>query len=643
MAHFLYAKNWVCWLFLPRGARSRPALFHVLNNLGFVWYFSLLLAQTMPAANPPAPQFLLPDVAQPRHYALDLTIVPTESTFLGTATIDLTLNQSLSFLWLNGKDLTVESAVLRAGSSSFPAKPVSAGGEFLGFVWQKTVGPGPAQLEIHYRGQLSQKAVVGIFRKRSAADWYVFTTFTPIEARRAFPCFDEPRYKTPWELTLHVKRENVALSNTRAVSERDEPGGMKRIAFAPTVPLPSYLIAFAVGPFEIVDAGHAGKNGVPVRIVTPRGRAAEADAARAATPQLLARLEEYTGIPYPFDKLDHLALIEGAFGAIENPGLITYRQRVLLSKSPGMRATMAHELAHQWFGNLVTMSGWEDVWLSEGFATWMAAKLMDEEQPAARRGVLPAAARNRIMAIDAPPDAYVVREPMASREQMRKVYGPLVYEKGAAGLNMLENWLGEQAFRAGIQRYLMDHKFATATTSDFATALGQIAGRDLRPVLSSFLDRAGVPVVTAELRCDSGLARVVLRQDREGSVPVCLKAEGVPGRCVVLEGLEAAVTLQSCPSWLFANAGASGYYRSLLEPKLFLSLARQAASQLTAAERLTFVQDVSALVMNGRLPATQALGLLHDMAHDPEPLVAAAARGGGSRPAQGSLPRDNHR
>ncbi len=277
MAHFLYAKNWVCTSFLRRGARpgatSRRALFYVLNNLGFVSHFSLLLAQTLAAPNPPASQFLLPDVAQPRHYALDLTIVPTESTFRGTATIDLTLNQSLSFLWLNGKDLTVESAVLRAGSSNLPAKPVSAGGEFLGFVWQKTVGPGPAQLEIRYRGLLSQKAVVGIFRKRSAGDWYVFTTYTPIEARRAFPCFDEPRYKTPWELTLHVKRENVALSNTRAVSERDEPGGMKRIAFAPTVPLPSYLIAFAVGPFENCGCGPRRKNGVPVRIVTPRGRA----------------------------------------------------------------------------------------------------------------------------------------------------------------------------------------------------------------------------------------------------------------------------------------------------------------------------------------------------------------------------------
>jgi alanyl aminopeptidase len=602
MDYLAYARNWLCSLFLLCGVAPRPAQnlhANVVNKLGFVWQFflcALVLTQTLIAATPSVPQFLLPEVAEPRRYSIELTIVPTKTTFRGLATIDLDIKQSLSFLWLNGKDLTIDSAVLRTANSQIPVDAVPAGGEFIGFVWRQAIGPGPAQLEIHYRGRLDEKSTLGVFRRRSAGDWYVFTTFTPIEARRAFPCFDEPRYKTPWELTLHVKRESVALANTRQVSEREEPGGMKRIAFAPTAPLPSYLIAFAVGPFEIVDAGRAGKNSVPIRIVTPRGRAAEAGAARAATPKVLARLEEYTGIPYPFDKLDQVALIAGAFGAIENPGLITYRQRVLLGNAPAMRSTMAHELAHQWFGNLVTMSEWEDVWLSEGFATWMSAKMMDEEQPPARRGVLPAAARNRIMAIDAP-NGRAVREPMNSREQMRRVYGPLVYEKGAAVLRMLENWLGEDRFRAGIRRYLVEHQFSTATTSDFASAVGEAAGLDVGAVLSALLDHAGVPVVSAELRCDTGSARVVLRQDRHLSLPVCFKGDGMPGRCVLIEGGETSVPLQFCPSWLFANAGASGYYRSMLGPELFLSLTRHAASELTPAERLTFAQDVSALEM----------------------------------------------
>jgi Aminopeptidase N len=588
------------------GGCSSGRIIEAIANARTIACF-LFFAQILPAA----PQFLLPEAAGPRRYAIDLTILPGYSTFGGVATIDLDLKQKLSVLWLNGKDLKVDSAILHFQDSHLPARVAAARGEFLGFDLPQAVGPGPARLEIRYRGRLSETATTGVFRKRSAGDWYVFTTFAAIEARRAFPCFDEPRYKTPWELTLHVGREQKALANTRAISEMAEPGGMKRVVFAPTVPLPSYLVAFAVGPFDIVDAGRAGKNGVLVRIITPRGLAAGADAARAATPQLLARLEEYTGIPYPFDKLDHLALIAGAFGAIENPGLITYRQRVLLvpendqARRLSMRGTMAHELAHQWFGNLVTMRGWEDVWLSEGFATWMGTKLMDEEQPPERRKVQPVSARNRIMAVDELSGARKVREPMTSREQMRRVYGPVVYQKGAAILGMLEQWLGEDAMRVGIRRYLTAHQFASVTTADFAAAVSSAAGRDIHGVLDSFLDRAGVPVVRAELQCD-GLAasQVTLHQDRylplgappdatTWSVPVCLKAEGVAGRCFVLESREMVAPLPACPSWMLVNAGASGYYRTLLRPSLFT------AAQSTAAERLTFAQDVAALVMNG--------------------------------------------
>ena len=597
----------------------------------------LLLVCLMAAADPPAPRFLLPSVAQPQRYALDLTILPESDTFRGAVTIDLDLKQRLSFLWLNGKDLTVESATLRAGDRAYPARAVAAGGEFLGFGWHQPVGPGAAQLTVRYRGKLNEKTATGAFRRRSAGDWYVFTTFTAIEARRAFPCFDEPRYKTPWEMTLHVRRSSAALSNAGQSSESEEPGGMKRVVFAATAPLPSSLVAFAVGPFEIVDAGRAGRNGVPVRIVTPRRRAAEASAARDATPKILDALEQYTGIPYPFDKLDHLALLDSAFGAIENPGLIAYERKVLLAKPEddtperrhAMRETMAHELAHQWFGNLVTMSSWEDVWLSEGFATWMANKLMDEALPPGR---------NRILTIDAAPGAPQVRAPMSSRWQMRNVYSPMVYHKGAATLRMLENWLGAAEFQRGIRNYLAAHKFGSATTADFEAALqavvGGTIGRDVRPVLDSLLDRSGAPVIAAETHCDSA-PRLVLRQDRYTplgahpeqrlwTLPVCVKGDGLAARCLVLDSRETELPLASCPSWVFANAGAAGYYRTLLAPNLLEGIGRH-FGELSAAERLSFAQDVRALVENGRLPAAQALHLLPAMAHDSEPAVVLEA------------------
>jgi alanyl aminopeptidase len=597
------------------------------------------LLDLLGAKSPAAPQFLLPDTAQPRRYAIDLTIVPDEAAFRGIATIDLELMQRLPVLWLNGKDLAVESAVLRAGGTSFSARSFAAGGEFLGFVLPQAAGPGPARLEIRYRGKFGGKPPVGAFRKRAAGDWYIFTSFTAIDARRAFPCFDEPRYKTPWQLTLHVKRDSVALSNTHAVSEGEEPNGMKRVVFAATQPLPSSLVAFAVGPFDVVNAGRAGKNGVPVRIITPRGRAIEATAARGSTTQLLARLEEYTGIPYPFEKLDHLALLDGVFGATEYPGLITYQQRMLLAnptldtpeRRRSMRGIMAHELAHQWFGNLVTMSAWDDVWLSEGFATWMASKIMDDEEPPLRRRVLAVAARNRIMAADARPGSRQVRLPMHSRQEMKDVYGRVVYQKGAATLGMLEQYLGDDVFQRGLRQYLAQYKFANATTADFVSAVSLAAGQDVGGILGSFLDTAGVPVITAEIRCDLRTApRIMLRQDSGAvRVPVCLKAEGAHARCLVMENRETEAVLtdaKACPSWVFPNAGAAGYYRSRLSPEVLDALWRKGAAALTAAERLTLALDISAFIANGSLSKDDALALIPMMERDSELLVARAAK-----------------
>jgi alanyl aminopeptidase len=597
---------------------------------------SLALAGILGAANPAPPSFLLPDTAQPRRYAIDLTITPSADTFRGLATIDLDLKRSTSILWLNGKDLVVGAATL----SGMPARAVAAGGEFLGFALPRAVGPGPARLQVRYRGRIGRNAV-GIFHNRAAGDWYVFTTFTAIEARRAFPCFDEPRYKAPWELTLHVARGNAALGNTHIASETAEAGGGKRVVFAPTEPLPSSLVAFAVGPFEMVDAGLAGKNGVPVRIVTPRGRASEAAAAREAASRWVAPLEEYTGIPYPFEKLDDVALIEGAFGAIENPGLITYQQKILLAgpeldtpeRRRQMRSTMAHELAHQWFGNLVTMADWEDVWLSEGFATWMGVKLMEREEPVERRGLRAVVARERVMTADGSPDIRRVREAMASRAGMRSVYSPLVYEKGAATLRMIEHWLGEDAFRAGVRRYLVEHRFGNATTADFVSAMAATGGAAAGSVLKSFFDQPGVPVIWVAPRCDPARPTVALRQDRYTAhgataqtqvwnVPVCVKGDRLAARCVLMEGTETEIPVAACPSWVFANAGAAGYYRTLLGPGMTEALTRH-RDQLTAAERLAFAQDVSALARNGRMPAGQAAALLPWLEADSEPLVVA--------------------
>ena len=323
--------------------------------------------------------FYLSTQTVPRKETVQLTIDPARETFEGRVSIEVELRAPAAIIWLNAKDLTVASASIAQGDSVRSAKVVIGSNERIGI---DAGGPitGLATIGINYAGKLGDKSLVGPYRRKVEGDWYVYTTFTPIDARRGFPCFDEPRFKTPWDISIRVKRDNKAFSNGRQISETEEPDGWKVVKFATTDPLPAELVAFAVGPFDVYDGGVAG-HGTPVRVITAKGHSAEGRAAVRATVEILPRLEAYTGIPYPFGKLDHLALPEGAFGAVENPGLITYRARNLLlapnqespSQTRAIRALQAHEIGHQWFGNLVTQSTWDDVWLSEGFATWISS------------------------------------------------------------------------------------------------------------------------------------------------------------------------------------------------------------------------------------------------------------------------------
>src|SRR3984957_8823639 len=239
------------------------------------------------------PEFRLPDAARPTRYRIDLTILPDQPTFRGRAIISVDLKERTDTIWLNAKDLTISGMRVRfygtpMGGDNHPRWRTTD--EFLAVILATPIGPGPAEIEIFYTGNLDAKGNAGVYRKMSGGDWYVFTSFTPIDARRAFPCFDEPGYKAPWELVLHVKRDEVAVANAPEASTQDEADGMRRVSFPPTQPLPAEVVAFAVGPFDVVDAGVAGQKRIPVRIIAPRGRGAEAAAARTATPLMLERL-----------------------------------------------------------------------------------------------------------------------------------------------------------------------------------------------------------------------------------------------------------------------------------------------------------------------------------------------------------------
>lgn len=593
------------------------------------------------AAAPATPDFLLPTNAAPKSYRIDLTIDPSRDAFDGWARIDVEMSTPSATIWLNAKDLTVEEASVEAGGRTLAARTETAAGEFLALDLPAPVGPGPVALSIRYRGLLSDKQLVGPYRKQVEGDWYVFTTFTPIEARRAFPCFDEPRFKTPWQFTIHVPRGLKAFTNARALGEVDETAGLKAIHFARTEPLPAEVVAFAVGPFDVYDGGKVA-SGVPIRVITPRGLGAEGKEAATATGEVLPRLEAYTGIPYPFGKLDHVALPEGAYGAVENPGLITYRQRSLLlapaqdtpERRRSLRALQAHEIGHQWFGDMVTQATWQDVWLSEGFATWFSAKVMDEELPPARRLLSSITARERIMAVDDGPRTRPVRLAMKDRAGMKDVYNRIVYQKGAAVLLMLEDWLGEARFRDGLRGYLRAHRFKNASTADLAAALRWATGTDPSPVMHAFLDQTGIPVVRAEVRCAPGKAHVVFEQTNaahQWTVPVCWKADGAAATCTVLDTPRREIETPpgaACPAWIYPNAGGSGYYRSEWTAAGLNGLAARGLEQLSPAERLTLAYDLRAAQKAGRMDAKAVEPLLAKLAADPDAEVSRAAREG---------------
>jgi len=604
----------------------------------------------------------LPRTALPTKYALELDIKTTDTKLSGAVTIDLALSASTNAVWLHGRQIAVREARFEAGGASLPARVVpDTKNERLGFVTSSPMAAGPARLFVRYEAEVSENSDRGVFREQEGGDWYVFSQFENTEARSAFPCFDEPNVKTPWDITLEVDATQVVIGNTRPVAEATPRPGRKRIRFAETQPLPAYLVAFAVGPFDIVDGGKAGKAKVPVRVAAPRGAAREAAYAAEITADLLGVLEDYFGIPYPYDKLDVVpipTLI--TWGAMENAGLITFFREGMLAK-PGEDSEafkrryadiMAHELAHQWFGDLVTMEWWDDIWLNEGFATWMTNKVIAKYKPEWNVDVARVRDDSKAMVSDSLVSARRIRQPIETPDDIANAFDAITYEKGAAVLGMFESWIGEEKFRRGIHDYLKRHAHGNATSRDFFAAISDKAGLDVAPAFSSFLDQPGVPLVAPASDCKPGAPSAALAQERYlplGSkgdpartwiIPVCMRSASARGEmsrsptsepdgkvCGLLQGSKGEVPVppEGCSQTLVRNAGAHGYYIAGYTPAVLDSLFRDAGKKLSPSERLALLRDVRALLVSGKLNAADVLGRLAEVIRDPNPSVVRGA------------------
>jgi len=590
-----------------------------------------------PQAAPTPPTLRLGDAIRPTGYEAALTVVPTEDRFDGHIAIAVDVRAASDVVWLNAAGLDVRSATVNGA----PAKVLPGGADFIGIQPAAPLAAGKATLILDYSGEISRKNSSGLFRNKEGDQWYAFTQFEPLDARRVFPCFDEPAFKVPWKLRLKVKRDQVALSNTPVVSENID-GDYKIVQFAETKPLPSYLVALGVGPFDVVDAGTAGKNHTPVRIIVPHGRSAEARFAKETSPQVLNELEAYFGIPYPYEKLDCLD-VPLLRGAMENPGLITFAQRLILS--PPDRETTAfrhayvsvaaHEFAHQWFGDLVTTAWWDDIWLNEAFATWTERTILTKWKPEWHEDVSAVVRTNDAMRTDNLVSARRIRQPIVAKDDVRGAFDGITYQKGAAVIGMFENWVGPEVFRTGVRRYLTQYAYGNATADQFLNAVFQGAQAPAVAAFGTFLNQSGIPLLTAGLHCDAGKEpKVALSQERylplgsEGSadekwqIPVCVRYPGKKGlaiSCSLLTEARGEVSLPeaaACPAWVDANADGHGYYRVLYEGDGLKKLLGAGMKDLTAPEKVALLGDISALVHNGKISYADALATAAKVARE---------------------------
>jgi alanyl aminopeptidase len=594
-----------------------------------------------------APKLRLGPEIRPTHYTAELTALPASASFSGVIDIDVALARPAAVVWLNAVELTIEQATINAA----PAAVETSGGDFIALRPPTEVTAGPARIHIVYRGKISATGSAGIFQGEDDGTPYLFTQFESFDARRAFPCFDQPDFKTPWQLTLHIRQSDRAFSNAPQIAETVEPNGMKRVEFAETKPLPSYLVAFAVGPFDVVDAGTTGRNRVPVRIVTPRGKGPQAKYAAAVTAGIVDHLEEYFGVAYPYQKLDEVAIpLTYGFGAMENAGLVTYGQTILLadpatdsiSRQRTYVSIAAHELAHQWFGDLVTTAWWDDIWLNEAFATWMSSRILADWQPDWNTRLTDLQPKFGAVAADSLVAARQIHQPILSMDDVANAFDNITYEKGSAVIRMFEAWVGERQFRGGVTAYLKGHAYGNATSEDFLASLATAGKPQVAAAFRTFLDQPGIPEVSAELKC-SGSPSVALAQKRylplgstgsqgaQWQVPVCVRYQGGDNstECFLLDKSSAEFPLKNasaCPAAIFANANGTGYYITAYRGGLIETLLAKGTGWLNATERLTLLHDLKTLADSGDAKESAALDAARAFARSSERQLGEEAR-----------------
>ncbi|NOX31071.1 MAG: M1 family metallopeptidase, partial [Actinobacteria bacterium] len=498
----------------------------------------------------------------------------------------------------------------------------------------ETLSPGEVVVKIDFKGALNDQ-LRGFYRSvysdEAGVDHTIaITQFESTNARRAFPCFDEPDAKAVFGLTLTTPPGLTSIACTHPVTEQTLPDGRTRTTYADTMLMSTYIVGFVVGELEVTEPVYVGAT--PIRIVHRPGQGHLTSFALEAAAFALDWLEQFYDSKYPGDKLDLVAAPDFAFGAMENMGCVTFRETLLLADPATatsaelmqMSDVIAHELAHMWFGNLVTMKWWEGIWLKEAFATFMEMATVNAFKPEWRRWEQFNRDRAPAFAVDSLASTRAIEFPVNSPDEAEAMYDVLTYEKGAAVVRMLEQHLGEDRFKDGVRHYLKRFAYGNTETTDLWDALEEATGAPVRSTMDSWIYQAGHPLVNVA-STDEGisLTQTVFRfdgsDDKLWSVPVDIRAMTggeVKTLSVLLSERSLTIDLGGKPKWVVANAGSHGFYRVSYEPDLHQALISQAQEILTATERAGLVDDVVAAVIAGSADAIAILELAEEFVYE---------------------------
>jgi alanyl aminopeptidase len=615
-------------------------------------------AAAEPAANsaeaPPLTR--LPQWAVPESYDVSIKSDPDQPGYSGTVTIAVDLKKASNYLWLHGKDLKVSSVTVTDAAGhqhtgnyhgAVTRKAEQAGVARVDF--GSTLQPQKIKLKFEFTAPYN-KTLQGYYKVVFAGNAYAMTQMEPISARLAFPCFDEPGFKAPLTLSLTIPDADKAVANAARTGDRPAGKGWKTITFARTKPLPSYLYAWAVGPWDIVNGPSIPPNQwrsepVPVRGIATKGNGPKMARALAMVPGIIEAEENYYGFGYPFGKLDLAALPDFSAGAMENAGLVTYRDWLLLldkdSSPRAVRSTFeveAHELAHQWTGDTVTLEWWNDIWLNEAFATWMEQKVVEKIHPQWRGDLDRIEGGQGAMHNDSLVSARMIRQPITGNGDIETAFDGITYQKGAAVIGMFENFVGPQVFQKGMRAYIKAHAFGNATADDLVGAIATAAGKGeaFRKAFKSFLDQNGVPLVSAKLDCNTKGATLDLAQsrylplgslgdpNREWGIPVCVRfPSGI--QCQMLDDKTGVMKIEGgqCPAWYMPNANGVGYYRFEMAKPDRAALVKVIAAR-SDSEQLAYADSVGAAFQRGDLDADEVLAAMRELAPSKVRQVALA-------------------